>query len=432
MNDLTFEINSVSPKNEVAKNNDGIFTIKNRDENNNAVMKGLHIINNTYQIPSMLIFGDKEDGKSERIVVDSRSLSNKEFEVLNNFDKYKNVFITTINGKMTNAHVRKDSGIFYVVINEFDTSLLPSLLVDAQNKAEQKKKLSKEESEKKDLQFSIDSAARGEKLYKEKVEKLIDKSIPIFISAYSIKMDSANGIDISIDFENISDKTIKYVDFEVTPYNRVDDIAYSEIDHSSKKTIQFVDYVEPFFRKNSSWRGVWYNPTISYIKINSVKVTFKDNTSVTIPQSKIDKVFKVAELVYEKKLSNDDILKISYSRGKNEVLLGYGYTDRKERYRRLSLKCFIEADTNITGTLFEKTRYNYEKSSFDVVQNMGLFWLEDKILADGNGHFYLAAAKSGYIEHKDTNFHYDFTTEELQFLRDCICIWYYVEHPYGY
>ena len=137
MNDLIFEINAVTSKKEVAKNIDGIFSIENRNSIGESVIESLHIVNNTYKTPNMLIFGKKSDGKSENIVVDSRTVSSTEFELRNNFDKYTTVFVTTTNGKMTDAYVRKYQGVFYVIINGYDTSVLPELVSNTQTKIEQ-------------------------------------------------------------------------------------------------------------------------------------------------------------------------------------------------------------------------------------------------------------------------------------------------------
>jgi hypothetical protein len=67
---------------------------------------------------------------------------------------------------------------------------------------------------------------------------------------------------------------IKYVYITVTPYNRVDDIAYSEIEGKSKTVLEHVGYLEPNERNMFGWGNVWYNSSISYIKINEIEIIY--------------------------------------------------------------------------------------------------------------------------------------------------------------
>jgi hypothetical protein len=109
----------------------------------------------------------------------------------------------------------------------------------------------------------------------------------LIISQNTITPNSAGGVDCYVQFINISTKRMKYVDFVVVPYNRVDDVAYSEINNESEKTIQIVNYIRPNDYYDASWANVWYNSTIEYMKITSVKVTYDDNTIQVIDNSEI-------------------------------------------------------------------------------------------------------------------------------------------------
>ena len=65
-------------------------------------------------------------------------------------------------------------------------------------------------------------------------------------------INSADGVSCYVDFINISDKLAKYVNIDVTPYNRVFDQAYSHIDGSSNKTVNVTNFIGMFC--NSSYR----------------------------------------------------------------------------------------------------------------------------------------------------------------------------------
>jgi hypothetical protein len=114
---------------------------------------------------------------------------------------------------------------------------------------------------------------------------------PILISLYyTEKPNSANGISCSIQFTNISDKRIKYIYFTVTPYNRVNDITYSDIRRLSTTEIEVVDYIMPYESYHASWENVWYNSTIAYMKIVEIRIIFDDNSTLTIEdQGGLDK-----------------------------------------------------------------------------------------------------------------------------------------------
>jgi hypothetical protein len=111
------------------------------------------------------------------------------------------------------------------------------------------------------------------------------KSTPILISLYNTeKPNSANSVSCSIQFTNISDKRIKYVYFTVTPYNRVNDIAYSDIGRLSTTEIEVVDYILPYESYHTSWENVWYNSTIAYMKIVRIRIIFDDNSALIIEE----------------------------------------------------------------------------------------------------------------------------------------------------
>jgi hypothetical protein len=123
--------------------------------------------------------------------------------------------------------------------------------------------------------------------------KALDAGSPILILRYfTDRPNSAGGVDCHIQFINVSNKRIKYIYFDVVPYNRVDDVTFSEVDNISKKTIQIVDYIPSNRRYNGSWENVWYNSTISYMKIVEIKFIYDDNTTV-----EIDSEERIADII---------------------------------------------------------------------------------------------------------------------------------------
>jgi hypothetical protein len=106
---------------------------------------------------------------------------------------------------------------------------------------------------------------------------------PLLVLNYRTNLpNTAGGVNCSLEFINITDKRIKYVYFTVVPYNRVDDIAYSEIGRVSSTTIEVVNYILPNETYIANWENVWYNASITYMRIIEIRVIFDDNTSITI------------------------------------------------------------------------------------------------------------------------------------------------------
>jgi hypothetical protein len=95
---------------------------------------------------------------------------------------------------------------------------------------------------------------------------------------------SANGIDLYIDFVNKSNKVIKYIEFEVSAYNRVGD----KIDDEINGGATFIGKsIGPYKRGQGVSGGLdgeiyenawYYGSEIRYISLDGVMVTYMDNT----------------------------------------------------------------------------------------------------------------------------------------------------------
>ena len=127
---------------------------------------------------------------------------------------------------------------------------------------------------------------------------------------------SAGGVDVFIDFYNRSNKTIKYVYYNVQAYNAVDDPVSCEITRDSTSMLKFTgpvasgaysnnqaeydeainnwnnrssddDWLVPTELQNTFWECVWYNYSIKYCKILSVEIVFMDNSKMYISEEYI-------------------------------------------------------------------------------------------------------------------------------------------------
>jgi hypothetical protein len=135
------------------------------------------------------------------------------------------------------------------------------------------------EKEKKDEKERLLKEKNREKTQKEKLRQII--RIKKF---YSSRPNSAGGVDFNIIWQNKSNKIVKYVTFEVVPYNAVGDVVECTIRNSSI----FRGQVTGPIKKNkwngygTTWSNAWYNSTIKKIKVTEVDIDYVDGTSETL------------------------------------------------------------------------------------------------------------------------------------------------------
>lgn len=104
--------------------------------------------------------------------------------------------------------------------------------------------------------------------------------------------DSAGGTGVKIFIKNDSEKTIKYVSFEVIPYNAVNDVAPSEIGGKTNQWLTITGPINPGAdHMEAQWESIWYNSTIKRVEIRTIEVEYMDGSKET---------FHTGEIHYEK------------------------------------------------------------------------------------------------------------------------------------
>ena len=129
------------------------------------------------------------------------------------------------------------------------------------------------------------------------------------IKVYGLQMktDYGEGIDVYIDWENLSEKEIKYIHFKIKLYNRVDDditgnqdkwitqtgpipqgkgmynAGIIDSDFAYRPFRPKVPYSEYKNDESNGWEGkhwdsVWYNSDAYYVKIVGVKIEYIDGS----------------------------------------------------------------------------------------------------------------------------------------------------------
>lgn len=119
----------------------------------------------------------------------------------------------------------------------------------------------------------------------ENATKAQGLGIPLVVNHLTVGApDHAEGMPVNIGFSNASSRAIKYIDFEVQPFNRYGDAQRSDIGGKSTTTLRFDSrLVQPGQTVGSEmfgyarWQRVWYNSSIYCLKLRGVTVTYLDN-----------------------------------------------------------------------------------------------------------------------------------------------------------
>lgn len=93
--------------------------------------------------------------------------------------------------------------------------------------------------------------------------------------------DYAGGVDVKVVFKNNTNKMIKYVTFVFNAYNAVGDMVMCSIKNSFDSKGLFTGPLLSGYTSKSSqyFRGMFYNASITNVKIKSALITYEDNTT---------------------------------------------------------------------------------------------------------------------------------------------------------
>jgi hypothetical protein len=124
-------------------------------------------------------------------------------------------------------------------------------------------------------------------------ERAMRYNLPIVFMPHGREPHSAGGVTIDIDFQNISGKTIRSIVFTVTPYDENGNQITGEVIPKSETELT----AEGYFRSDGgyysrNWENVWYSATIKYLQVNTVAITYLDDTTQTIKNP--DDLYKMA------------------------------------------------------------------------------------------------------------------------------------------
>lgn len=109
---------------------------------------------------------------------------------------------------------------------------------------------------------------------------------------FYVARNSANGNMLQWGFQNLSNKTIKYITFTVYYYNAVGDLVEDNISGKTSGTFKITGPIDP--KENVMFRDVlMYSKTCTKFYISDVKIEYMDGTIVSGKYNKATERFRV-------------------------------------------------------------------------------------------------------------------------------------------
>jgi len=128
----------------------------------------------------------------------------------------------------------------------------------------------------------------------EDIEKAKAEGVPVILSRiFQTHPNSAGGVDILVIFFNTSNQTLKYVDFTVMPYNKVGDVAPSEIGRKTVANLRVTGPIKPNEDWRGGWENIWYNNSIGCIEVIGIEVTYMNGNSESFSGSELSKLMAI-------------------------------------------------------------------------------------------------------------------------------------------
>lgn len=102
---------------------------------------------------------------------------------------------------------------------------------------------------------------------------------------------SAGGVGVQISIKNIGSKTIKYISLYIAAINSVGDVVPSYVKGFKSYGVKFTGPLEPSKTKDKlQCENIWYDTSITSVRIDKAIIEYMDGTSETIPGSEINRV----------------------------------------------------------------------------------------------------------------------------------------------
>ncbi|MCT8335803.1 hypothetical protein NUH30_19105 [Leptospira sp. 85282-16] len=107
-----------------------------------------------------------------------------------------------------------------------------------------------------------------------KIKIIKSKKLPLLIKKSIHDINSAGGVTIEMEIENLSMETIKYIEFELELFNAVNDRIKCDIRLYHTASANITGPIDTKATNKYYWENLWYNHSAEYITIKNVKIIY--------------------------------------------------------------------------------------------------------------------------------------------------------------
>lgn len=108
------------------------------------------------------------------------------------------------------------------------------------------------------------------------------------VDGWHLGPNSAGGVSVKGGFTNTGAKAIKYISLYFIPYNRVGDAVGCSIKNRSEYGLRCTGPIAPNQKYYYEGENMWYNGTITSIKLTRAEIQYMDGTEETINASEME------------------------------------------------------------------------------------------------------------------------------------------------
>ena len=178
-------------------------------------------------------------------------------------------------------------------------------------------------------------------------------------SIYADKSSALLGVQVSHYYYNAGDKEINYLTFTYVPYNAVHDVVACTQSGRTEVKGEITGPIYPEKRSRVKWEEMWYNPTVSYVKLTHVHIQFMDGTTEEIDGKDIVRMeseeSKYYQTVTKKANTEDSAEELRELSGNYEDTMA-GIAEIFETYRD-DIDCLKKLIGHIRERVFIYNRY---------------------------------------------------------------------------
>lgn len=195
-------------------------------------------------------------------------------------------------GDLTEKIQEAESGLKKSILEQVNNLKYEKKYVEAINTIEEVKKYYNDDKEILNLLSELSTLQKNEEEQEKENKKIEEIKSSIRVTkVWTSSPNSVGGVDLYINWKNISDKVIKYAYFTVEPYNSVNDTVICTI----RRYTDFIAQDDGPFNKGQGtsgtgyyWENAWYNHSIRGARLKSVRIIYMDGSSLDIEEKYID------------------------------------------------------------------------------------------------------------------------------------------------